>query len=100
MINKIVDDIEMQLSLQTATDPNPKNPSDLLNDINAWPKIAINQNTAHIYSQLIHNDDSDLTYASLITIGDHISQRRVIYELISTCTLALHHCRPVQLTLL
>ncbi len=100
MINEVIDHIEAQLSLQAQATPNPKDPSTLLNDINAWPKITINQNNAHIYSQLIHNDASYLTYESLITTGDHISQSRVIYELISTCTLAAPQCHPVQLTLL
>ena len=99
-INEVIEHIETQLNLQTATDINPRDAHDLLNNINAWPILTINQNQAHIYSQLIHNDDSHLTYTSLIAIGDNISQSRVIYKLISICTLAVHHCRPVQLTLL
>lgn len=99
-VNEIIDNIETQLSLEHPIDPNPQNPETLLKDINAWPTTSTHQNKIHTYSQLIHKNDTHLTYESLLTIGDETSQSRVIYELVSICTLAAPHCHPVQLTLL
>lgn len=92
--------IEKQLSLVTPHTPDPKNQEDLLAKINTWPSDDIENNKIKIYSQLIHLNDTSATYSSLISVADRNAEQRLLYELISICTLADHQCNPLQSTLL
>jgi hypothetical protein len=92
---EVIPTIEQELSLNAAGIPKPRNQEELLSNIQDWPEL--NSNT-HTYSQLIHQDSNIHTYSTLIVISDSKAEQRLIYELISSCTLADNQCNPLQLT--
>ena len=94
-MTEIIPTIETQLSQTTPDTPNPRDQTELLNNSDTWPSY---ENKYHIYSQLIHLNNNNAIYSSLIIISDHNAEQRIIYELISACTLADHQCNPLQLT--
>lgn len=96
-ISPLIDTIEAQLNLIPITTPDPKDQQTLLDNSNNWPHLDENTRT---YTQLIHSDSTALIYSTLIAMSDHNAQQRIIFELISICTLAERRCNPLQLTTL
>jgi hypothetical protein len=98
--NNIIPLLELQLSADNTQTPTPQDQTELLKHSQDWPELSPQQNNIHFYQQLIHKNNRELIYSTLITLGDHSTHQRLIYELISSCTLAEHRCHPVQSTLL
>lgn len=97
---KIEKQIEQQLSILSPKPASPIDESQLLNQINTWPSFEIDNQTIHNYNQLIQQTQDNLFYVSLINISDTKAEQRLIEQLISICSLADHHCHPVELTLI
>ena len=99
---KILPEIEKKLKITKEIRAQPENQETRLKNYQLWPSFSVNHYIVRYQIQgvqvLTDAVRSEWYYSSLIVLGDHVVPKRIVYELISLCSLAESRCRPLQLT--
>ena len=93
-------EIEAMLPKLPHSHPQPQDQKVRLETYAGWQSFKVGQYTLRYQTELIRlltaNDDDVAIYSTLIGIDTEATPKLLLYELISTCALAEHVCRPLQ----